>query len=199
MADPITATMLIGTAVGGGISAFGAYQGGQAQKAYYNYQAAVAQQLAQVATLKGGRDIMAGEQEAQKYGIQTAGLRGGFTAGAGARNVAIPTGATAGVLTSQLAAGKEEQAAARQTAAERAYGEYVEAAAKTASAGALGMAGQQAAMAGDVGAAGTAVSAVGSVAGKWYDVSKTFGTDTIANVNPDSPQGRITYSSSIYS
>jgi hypothetical protein len=184
------------TAIGGGVSAFGAYQGGQAQKAYYDYQAAIARQQSQIATLKAGRDIMAGEQEAQKYGIQTAQTRGGFLASGGARNVQLAGGATQQVGLSQLAAGQEEQAAARQTAAERAYGEQVEAAAKTASAGALGMAGQQAAIAGDVGAAGTAISTVGSVAGKWYDVSKAFGTP--ANVNPDSPQGRLTYSSSIY-
>jgi hypothetical protein len=183
MADPITVTMLIGTAVGGGISAFGAYQGGQAQKAYYNYQAGVQRQLAGIATQKAGRDIMAGEQEAQKYGIQTAQVLGGTTARAGAGNVAL-TGSTAGVLQSQRAAGLEEQATARQTAGERAYGEYVEAAAKTVGAGALDVAGTQAEAASKVAMAGTAVSTVGSVAGKWYDVSKT--TQLASTATPQS-------------
>jgi len=182
MGDPISTTLLIATAVGGGIQAYGGYAGGQAQKAYYNYQSQVQRNLAQIATLKAGRDIMAGEQEAQRYGIQTAQIMGGTTASAGARNVAVNTGSTAQVLQSQRATGLEEQATARQTAAERAYGEEVEASAKTASAGALTMAGSQAATAGDISAAGTLVSTVGSVAGKWYDISRTAG-----NLAPSGP------------
>src|SRR6516162_7861673 len=108
MALTAAVTTMAAAAVGGGISAFGAYQGGQAQKAYYNYQAGVQRQLAGIATQKAGRDIIAGEQEAQKYGIQTAQVLGGTTARAGAGNVAL-TGSTAGVLQSQRAAGLEEQ------------------------------------------------------------------------------------------
>jgi hypothetical protein len=170
--------MLIGTAVGGGISAFGAYQGGQAQKAYYNYQANVQRQLAGIATQKAGRDIMAGEQEAQKYGIQTAQVLGGTTARAGAGNVLTTGGSTVAVLQSQRAAGLEEQATARQTAGERAYGEYVEAAAKRAGGGALDVAGQQAETAGIIGGIGKGVATVGQVAGMGFDIAKT--TPTLA-------------------
>ena len=197
MADPITATMLIGTAVGGGISAFGAYQGGQAQKQYYDFLGRNALTEANIARLKAGRDIMAGEQEAQKLGIQTAQVRGGTIARAGAGNVGPTTGSTADVYMGQLAAGQAAQASARQTAGERAYGEYVEAAAKTTGAGADVWAGARAPTAADINIAGTVASTAGSVAGKWYDIQKTMPTD-VANVNPDSPQGRITYSSSIY-
>jgi hypothetical protein len=165
--------MMIATAAGAGIQAYGAYQSGQAQKAYYNYQAGVQQQLATIANLKANRDIMAGEQEAQKYGIQTAQIMGGTTARAGAGNVATGTGSTALVRSAQLGAGQEEQATARQTAGERAYGEQVEAAAKVAGAGAERVAGAQAVTAGDIGAIGSIVGGIGSVAGKWYDVAKT--------------------------
>jgi|SRR5215472_2021418 len=175
MTDPVSATMLIATAVGGGIQAYGSYSGGQAQKAYYNYQAQVQRNLAQVAALKANRDIMAGEVEAQKYGIKTAQVMGGTTASAGARDVAVGTGSTAQVLQSQRAAGLEEQQIARQTAAERAYGERIEASAKTASAGAMDVAGARAATAGEIGAAGTIASTAGSVAGRWYDISRTAG------------------------
>src|SRR5215469_2279923 len=185
MTDPISATMLIATAVGGGIQAYGAYAGGQAQKAYLNYQAGVQQQLAQIARLKANRDIMAGEQEAQKYGIRTAQIRGGTIASAGARNVQVSGGSTRNVLLGQLAAGQEEEATARQTAGERAYGENVEAAAKTASAGAMQVAGAQAATAGEISAAGSIVSTVGNVAGKWYDISKTGATNLASNAPLD--------------
>src|SRR5215472_3596110 len=178
MTDPVSATMLIATAVGGGIQAYGSYSGGQAQKAYYNYQAQVQRNLAQVAALKANRDIMAGEVEAQKYGIKTAQVMGGTTASAGARDVAVGTGSTAQVLQSQRAAGLEEQQVARQTAAERAYGMRVEAEAKTASAGALDVAGEQAAKAGQIAMLGDIASTAGSVAGKWYDISKTTPTTT---------------------
>jgi hypothetical protein len=164
--------MLAATVIGGGIQAYGAYSGGQAQKAYYQFQAGIANQQAQIARLKAGRDIMAGEQEAQKYGIKTAQALGGTIAKAGAGNIGATTGSTAAVYMSQRAAGLAEQATARQTAAERAYGEDIEAAAKIAGAGALGVAGTQAAAAGDISAIGTVVSTAGSVAGKWYDVSK---------------------------
>jgi hypothetical protein len=170
MADPISLTMIAATAIGGGIQAYGAYSGGQAQKAYYQYQAGIANQQAQIARLKATRDFSAGELEAQKYGIKTAQVLGGTIARAGAGNIGPTTGSTAAVYMSQRAAGLTEQATARQTAAERAYGEDVEAAAKVASAGALGFAGAH--TAGDISAIGSVVSTVGSVAGKWYDVSK---------------------------
>ena len=172
MADPISATMIAATVIGGGIQAYGAYSGGQAQKAYYQFQAGIAQQQAEIARLKATRDFSAGELEAQKYGIKTAQALGGTIAKAGAGNIGPTTGSTAAVYMSQRAAGLTEQATARQTAAERAYGENIEAAAKVASAGAMDVAGRQAAIAGDISAAGSVVSTVGSVAGKWYDVSK---------------------------
>jgi|SRR5215472_4181466 len=172
--DPVTLGIvsLATTAIGGGITAYGQYQAGQAQKAYMDYQAGVQQQLAQVARLKANRDIMAGEQEAQKYGIQTAQQVGGIRARAAAGGIAVDTGSTAEIQSSQLAVGGEEQKSARQTAAERAYGEDVEAAAKTASAGAMEFAGSQAETAGDISAFGSIASTAGSVSGKWLQLSQ---------------------------
>jgi len=198
MADPISIAMIAATAVGGGISAYGQYSGGQAQKQYYDFMARNAIQMANIARLKAGRDIMAGEQEAQKFGIQTAQIRGGTIARAGAGNVATGMGSTAQVYMSQLAAGQEEQATARQTAGERAYGEQVEAAAKVAGAGADVFAGARAVTAGDISAFGTMVSTVGSVAGKWYDMSQLQGPGVTPGPNPDSPAGRQAYAASIY-
>jgi len=194
MADPVSATLLVATAVGGGISAFGQYSGGQAQKQYYDFLARNAMQEANIARLKAGRDVMAGEQEAQKYGIQTAQALGGTITRAGAGNIATGTGSTARVYMSQRAAGLEEQATARQTAAERAYGERVEAAGKVAGAGADVFAGARAVTAGDISAFGTMVSTVGSVAGKWYDLSQLGGGAGVTNTpTPTYPlQGPVT-------
>src|SRR6516164_9192005 len=104
MADPISATMIAATVIGGGIQAYGAYSGGQAQKAYYQFQAGIAQQQAEIARLKATRDFSAGELEAQKYGIKTAQVLGGTIARAGAGNIGPTTGSTAAVYMSQRAA-----------------------------------------------------------------------------------------------
>ena len=165
MADPITLAALAATAIGGGISAYGAYSGGQAQKEYYDLLAKNDLTQANIARLKAGRDIMAGDVEAQKYGIATAQRLGGTITSAGARNIGPTTGSTAQVYMSQLAAGREEQQIARQTAAERAYGEDVEATAKEAGARAKEFAGGQAATAGEIGAAADVAGTVGKMAG----------------------------------
>ena len=172
MADPITATALIATAVGGGISAWGAYTGGQATKQYYDLLARNETTQANIARLKAGRDIMAGDVEAQKYGIATAQRLGGTIASAGARNISPTTGSTAQVYMSQRAAGLEEQQIARQTAAERAYGENVEAAAKVASAGAEQFAGQQAATAGEFKAGAATAQTIGQMASIGMEAAK---------------------------
>ena len=172
--DPVTlsAVALAGTAVGGGISAYGAYTGGQQTKEYYDLLARNDLTQANIARLKAGRDIMAGDVQAQKYGIATAQRLGGTIASAGARNIGPTTRSTAQVYMSQRAAGLEEQQIARQTAAERAYGEDVEAAAKEAGARAKEFAGEQAETAGKITAAADVASTVGKVASIGMDAAK---------------------------
>jgi hypothetical protein len=183
--DPVTlsAVALAGTAVGGGISAYGAYTGGQQTKEYYDLLARNDLTQANIARLKAGRDIMAGDVEAQKYGIATAQRLGGTIARAGAGNVGPTTGSTAQVYQSQRAAGLEEQQIARQTAGERAYGEDVEAAAKVAGAGAEQFAGQRAAFAGEVGAAADVAGTVGKMASMGLEAQK-FAPTAVGTAQP---------------
>jgi hypothetical protein len=169
MADPISATMLIATAVGGGIQAYGKYQSGQASAAMYNYQAGVGRaiggaemQAANVTEYAGGR---AAEDTGLRYGGQIA--RGAVGYGAG--NVGGRT--VADVRASQTALGVQAQRETFGKYTETAYGERLRGAEQFAGAGLHTMAATQAETAGDIGAIGSIVSGAGSVAGKWYQAS----------------------------
>jgi hypothetical protein len=184
------------TLIGGGISAYGAYQGGKAQKAYYDYQAGIQNVLANVARLKAGRDIMAGEQEAQKLGIEAAQRMAGINVRAGAANVQTAvgptTGSTAAVYMSQIAAGQAAQAGARQTAAERAYGEGITAAEKVTTGAADIMAGERQVATGEVTAAADVASSVGqatAVALKWYPTTPPSATPQQQEDQPSANKG----------
>lgn len=168
LADPFS-MMMVTTMVGAGISAYGQYSSGQAQSAMYKYQAGVNQQLAAVATQNANWDIVSGEVKAEQAGLQSAATLGRYRASAGAHGVL----ASPDVVRSQIAIGAENQAVARADAAHAAYGEQVQAAEKTATAGADIVAAGTARTAGEIGAVGSIVSGAGSVAEKWYTASQT--------------------------
>jgi hypothetical protein len=174
MADPVSMVMIgsmVATAAGAGIQAYGSYQGGQAQSKYYQYQAGVNNALAGVAQQNANWDFASGEVKAQQAGLVSRAAAGRETVSAGARNIGMG-GSTAQVLASQHAIGAENQAVLRADAAHAAYGEEVQAAERTATAGADVFAGRTAIAAGDIGALGSIASGVGSVAGKWYTASQ---------------------------
>jgi hypothetical protein len=122
---------------------------------------------------------------------------GGINVRAGAANVQTAvgptTGSTAAVYLSQIAAGKAAQAGARQTAAERAYGEDITAAEKVTTGAADVLTGTKQAMAGEVAAAGDVFSSIGqatSVALKWYPTTPPSGTpDTTQQQQPSADKG----------
>jgi hypothetical protein len=184
---------MVATAIGAGVQAYGAYQGGQAQKAMYNYQAGVGQalggaemQAANVTEYAGGR---AAESQGLRYGGQIA--RGAVGYGAG--NVA---GRTVGdVRASQIALGVEAQRETMGKYAETAYGERVRGAELTAGAGLQTMAAAQAPIAGAIGAAGDIVSGFGKVAGMY---AQPGGPSVVGGSQPVSSKWYGTSDEAIY-
>jgi hypothetical protein len=161
MADPIT-LMAVGsmaaTAAGGGISAFGKYQEGQATAEMYKYRQAVAQQNAMY-------EQAAGDVAAQRSGMKTRYEIGETKVAQGAGNIDVMRGSAADVRTSEHDVGVQEQGITRANYLRRAYGLQEEAKLDV-------FAGKEAKIAGDIGAAGSLVSAAGSVSDKWLSGRK---------------------------
>ena len=198
MTDPVSAAMLAATVAGTGIQAFGQYQAGQATAAGFRYQADVNQKLAQIATQNANYDIAAGGIKAQQAGLVSGAAAGRIQAEAGAHNLAPTVGSTARTYMSQLAIGQENERILTADAAHAAYGEQVQAAEKIAGAGADVVAARTTTQAIVPEVAGTIATGAGSVASKWYQMGQYQG-GPVANINPDSPEGRVAYASSIYS
>jgi hypothetical protein len=154
---------MVATAVGAGIQAYGQYQQGQAQKASYNYQAGVGQQLA------GALQTRANVEEAVGYQrSQIAGYRGAEEVSAqnvfeGAKGVSLTGPSATGIRASQIAKAQYGERTAVFDAAQAAYGQRFEASEKLAGAGLDVMAAREAGIAGDISAAGTAIGGLGKV------------------------------------
>ena len=162
---------LIATAIGTGVTMYGQYQQGQATAARNMANAANNQALAAVAMKNAQYDIASGEVKAQQAGLVSRAALGRIGAFAGARNIA---GASLeDTKKSQLAIGTENQAIQRADAAHAAYGEDIQAAERTAQASGDIFAARTATSAADIAMLGSFASGVGSVAGKWYDISAT--------------------------
>jgi hypothetical protein len=198
MADPVSlAAIGIGSSVaGGGVGAIGSILSGQAQGKQASYQAGVARTNAVIAQQDANYALGSGEVEAQQSGERTRFQVGATKVGFGAGNVAGAS--TNRVLASETEIGQQNEGIIRANAAKRAYGFNVSAAEDTAQSKVYDRAASNDVTAGDIGAVSTILGTVGSVASKWSQASQSFGS-TDANVNPDSAQGRQTYSNSIYS
>jgi hypothetical protein len=163
--------MLIATAIGAGVTAYGQYQQGQATARRMGAEADVNTKLAGIALGNAQYDIASGEVKAQQAGLVGRAASGRIAAFGGARNISGRS--LTDVQGSQAAITAENEAIQRADAAHAAYGEQVQAAEKTTAAGADIVAGRTAIAAGDVSALGSIASGAGSVAGKWYDISAT--------------------------
>ena len=160
---------LIATAVGGGISAYGAYASGQAKSAMARYQQGSDLAMAKVAADNAQYDIASGGIKALQAGLVGRAAMGRLGARAGAGNVAGKS--VADLQRSQSAITMEKERIQIADAAHADYGEQVQAARFTAEAGAKGVEAQTDIAAGELGALGSIASTAGSVAGKWYDLS----------------------------
>src|SRR5208337_837529 len=133
------------TFLGGLVSAFGAFEGGQAQKQMYDYQAGIAQFNEQIAQQNSEYAIQVGEIQAQQAGLKGAQQLGLIKSGQSAAGLDINTGSAAQVQASQKAITGLDVAAVRSNAAKTAYNYRVQAVQFGAQAGLDTLAGQNAA------------------------------------------------------
>lgn len=178
--DPITimaGASLATTAIGAGVSAYGAYQGGQAQKQMYDYKAAVAQVNQQIAKQNADYALHAGEVEAQQAGMKLRSEIGQIRAGQGASGLDIASGSAPLVRDSATRVGQENIAIIRSNAAKRAYGYEVEAMEHGAESTLDTVAGANAKTAGTISAIGSLLGGASSVSSKWvgYKTSGALG------------------------
>lgn len=162
------------TAVGGIIQAQGQEYQAQAQSNMYTYQAGVAKANEQIALSNANWDRAAGEVEAQQSGERTAQKIGQTKVEASAGNLSPNVGSPTQVASSTQEVGYEDQAIKRADAAQKAYGQDIEAFQDVAQANLDTTAATTSKTAGDIAALGTMVGTAGSVASKWMDFSTKF-------------------------
>ena len=167
--DPVSlAVISIGaSAAGGGVSALGALQSGQAANSMYQYKAGVAAINEKIAKQNAEYTLKVGETEAQASGMKTRFAVGSSRVAGGASGLDVNTGSKSRVIESTEAIGEQNQAVVRSDAAKRAYGYEVEAMQDTAQGQLYKMAGEQSVTASKYGAASSVLGAAGSVSDKW--------------------------------
>lgn len=184
----VTTAAVVGigaTAIGTGISVYGAERKGkadQAQALYQaqqaQYQAAIADMNRKIALQNADYDIAAGETKAQQSGMQTRAQIGEAKVTQAASGLDVNTGSAVDVRESIADIGAENTGIVRANAARAAYGEQVNAANATAQStlytnAASGdiVAGNNAREAGDIGALSSLIGGAASVATKWSAAS----------------------------
>lgn len=174
--DPfsIAAVSAGASVLGGAITAGGTLAGGASQQAMYNYQAGVAQLNSKIALQNADYTQTAGGTAGYQSGLKTGAIVGTQKADQGASGVDVGSGSAAGVRDTTTKLGQYDQDLIATNYAKKAYGYEVEAATKTAEAGADVIAGENAVKASKISAAGSILGTVGSVSSKWLQGSSVF-------------------------
>lgn len=155
------------TLIGGITSAFGAFEGGQAQKEMYDYQAGIALFNAKVAQQNSEYAIQVGEQQAMQAGLRGAQQLGQIKAAQSASGLDIRSGSPALVQASQREVTGFDVAAIRSNAAKTAYNYQVQGIQFGAQAQLDTLAGKNAAAAGDIGAMSSIIGTASSLSSEW--------------------------------
>ncbi len=172
MCAPLLAVAAISTAVAGTVSAYGQYQAGQSQKAYYNYAANQKEQEASYDLSAGDKQSQLIQDQAQIQGKQLATSQAESNATAIATEAAhgiTGTGTAEDITKSNLSKEQLDQSMIRYNADLKVWStmEQAKGAAWTATNEATmdRFAGKNAARAGTIGAVGTLLGTAASVAG----------------------------------
>ncbi len=191
MADPFTAITLAATVVGGAVSAYGAANAGASQKAMFGYQAGVAALNKRIALQNADYTREAGGTAAYQSGLKTGQIVAQQKVSQSASGIDVNTGSAATVRADTTKLGQLDQETIRQNYAKKAYGYEVEAATKSAEAGADIVAGQQASKAASINVASSILGTVSSVSSKWMQANqagmfgKSGGDIKLFNENQD--------------
>jgi hypothetical protein len=181
--DPVSIAAIGGmaaTAAGGGLKAFGSYEGGQASKAALAYQSQVAAYNSQVAKQNAAWDSAAGEAQANARGLKTRAQVGSTIAKMGAAGVSTNSGSAATTTAGEREIGMLDAMTIRSNASREAYGQEVAATSDTAQSQLDTMEANQAGEAGDIGAAGSLLSSAGTFGGQFAQYQKSFGSTGVA-------------------
>ncbi len=168
-ATTIAAASMATAAVGAGISAYGAYQQGQAQAAAANYQAQVARNNAIIAKQNADAATAAGENQAEQSLMKTGMTVGAARAAAAANGLDPNSGSPLSLQTDTAKTGAVNALTIRNNAAWQAYGDQVQGMSQTAQAGLDQAQSGWDAQAGGMGAATSLLSGASAVSGKWAD------------------------------
>jgi len=155
---------------GAGISAFGAYEQGQAQAANATYQAQVAANNAMVARENASLAAASGAAREATQGMKTAATVGAIKAGQGASGIDVNTGSAASVRQAASKLGALDLATTRSNTSREVYGYEVAATNDVAQSQLLTSEATQAKTAGDISALGTFLSGASSVGGKYANL-----------------------------
>lgn len=175
MADP--ATMLgvstatsIGSSIIGGI---GAGQTASANAAAYRYKAGLALMNQKINKQNAAWAREAGDINAEISGVKSRQEIGGTKARQGATGLDVNTGSAAQVREDQGAVAKFEQGMIRYDASKTAYGYEVKAATDEAESRMMEAAARSSEKAGRLGIISSILGGATSVAGKWFDASRS--------------------------
>lgn len=152
---------------GAGVSAFGAYEGGQAQSQASMYQAQVAANNAAIARQNAEMETQSGEIAANNYAMRTRAVVGSTKANQAASGVDVDTGSNVNVRAAESELGALDALTIRSNAARQAYGYEVAATSDMAESQLLESESKQAKTAGTLSALGSFLGGVGSVGGKY--------------------------------
>ncbi len=158
----------LGVAVAGAaVSAYGAYNQGQAQKANADYQAQVAANNAKIAQQNVTWTEQSGEAKVAAKGMQTSQAAGTIKAAQGASGIDVNSGSASQVRTSVAKLGALDALTIRSNTSREAFGYEVAATSDQAESGLLRQEGSQAQTAGDINALGTFLNDSASAAGSY--------------------------------
>jgi hypothetical protein len=173
MAAPVAAVGIGAAIAGSAVSAFGAYQQGQAGAAEYNYKAGIAAVNQQIAEQNANYATYAGEVQAQQQGIKTSQEIATTKAEQGAGGLDVSSGSNVRVRQAEYDVGQENIGLIRSNAAKRAYGYEVEAYQYGAQVSLDKYAASESKIAGTTAAIGSLLGGASSVSSKWTDASKS--------------------------
>lgn len=153
--------------IGGAISAFGAYQGMEAQSQNAAFQAAVAANSAAIARRNYTLQIESGEQTASDQEMQLRSQEGTQKAGQAASGIDVNSASSTAARAGTAEVGTLDVLTQRSNNARQAYGYSVAATGDEAEAGLLTQESQQAANLAPVAATGSLLSSASTVGGNY--------------------------------
>lgn len=177
---PLMIASTIAGVAGAGVSAYGAYESGQATAASDSYQAQVAENNATLAKQQGKLDIQSGEIAAVDQGLKTKATIGSQKAQQGASGIDVNSGSAADVRAGTAQMGMVDVSTIRSNAAKKAYADEVTANSDTAQGQLDTMGASSASTAGEIGAAGTLLTGASTVGANYAKLQNVVGASSAA-------------------